>query len=62
MSTFEKDSACSDKDVTGQYSTMNIAIEAIKTGVESLAIVIEESTSNVMGDLIEPLGMFQTNY
>jgi hypothetical protein len=35
-----------------------MAITSVKSGLEALAAQLEDSTHNVMGDIIEPLSTF----
>ena len=45
-----------------QYSTLALAFKCVKNGIENLAVQMEEVTSNVIGDLVEPLDTFTRLY
>ena len=41
-----------------EFSTLSIAVTSIRTGIDVLATLIEESQQDVVGDLVEPLEMY----
>ena len=41
-----------------ESSTLSIAVTSIRTGIDVLATLIEESQQDVVGDLVEPLEMY----
>ena len=45
-----------------EFSTLSIAVTSIRSGVDVLATLIEESMQDVVGDLVEPLEMYQKHY
>jgi hypothetical protein len=48
--------------VDEQYSTLSLAFQCVKAGIENLAVQVEEVTSNLVGDMIEPLETFTRLY
>ena len=45
-----------------EFSTTSIAITSVRTGVDVLAQILEESTSDVFGDLVEPIEEYSQLY
>jgi regulator of PEP synthase PpsR (kinase-PPPase family) len=45
-----------------EFSTMNIALQSVKKGMDSLTGALEERVQNIVGDLIEPLETYQKHY
>lgn len=50
MSNAQK--ASNDED---DFSTLNQAINSVKSGIETLAAVLDDSLAEIKGDIIEPL-------
>lgn len=51
-----------DTEEDDEYTTLTIAITSIKSGLDSLASIIEDTTHTVTGDLIEPLDTYSRTY
>ena len=45
-----------------EFSTLSIAITSVRSGIDVLAQIIEESMQDVVGDLVEPLEVYQKHY
>ncbi len=45
-----------------EFSTLSIAITGVKSGVDVLARVIEDSSQDIIGDMVEPLETYYKNY
>ena len=45
-----------------EFSTLSIAVTSVRSGVDVLAQIIEESMQDVVGDLVEPLEVYQKHY
>ena len=41
-----------------EFSTLSIAITSVRSGIDVLATIIEESMQDVLGDLVEPLEVY----
>ena len=41
-----------------EFSTLSIAVTSVRSGIDVLATIIEESMQDVTGDLVEPLEMY----
>jgi hypothetical protein len=51
-----------DSEEDDEYTTLTIAITSVKSGLDSLASIIDDSTNTVIGDLIEPLDAYSRTY
>ena len=45
-----------------EFSTLSIAITGIRTGIDTLARMMEDSAQDVVGDMIEPLETYHKHY
>lgn len=45
-----------------EFSTLSIAITGVKSGVDVLSRVIEDSSQDIIGDMVEPLETYYKNY
>ena len=51
-----------DSDEDDEYTTLTIAMTSVKSGLDSLASIIDDTTHTVIGDLIEPLDTYSRTY
>jgi len=51
-----------DSEEYDDYTTLTIAFTSVKSGLDSLATIIDDTTHTVTGDLIEPLDTYSRNY
>ena len=45
-----------------EFSTLSIAITGVRSGIDTLCRMIEDSAQDVVGDLIEPLETYHKHY
>lgn len=45
-----------------EYATLTLAVSSIKSGLEALSFTLEESISEIMNDLVEPIETFTKVY
>jgi hypothetical protein len=45
-----------------EFSTFSIAITGVRSGIDVLARLMEDTAQDVVGDLIEPLETYHKNY
>jgi hypothetical protein len=45
-----------------EFSTLSIAVTGVKSGIDVLSRVIEDASSDIIGDMVEPLETYYKNY
>ena len=45
-----------------EFSTLSIAVTGVKYGIDVLSRVIEDASSDIIGDMVEPLETYYKNY
>mmetsp|Transcript_20660 Transcript_20660/g.27877 ORF Transcript_20660/g.27877 Transcript_20660/m.27877 type:complete len:130 (-) Transcript_20660:2841-3230(-) len=45
-----------------EFSTLSIAITGVRSGVDILARLLDESSQDIIGDMVEPLETYYKNY
>ena len=45
-----------------EFSTLSIAITGVRSGIDVLARMMEDSAQDVVGDMIEPLETYHKHY